>query len=108
VLYGLGGLHLAAGRVDEAEVALEAVTAAVPDYMQAHVLLATVYYRQKKKDLGDEQKAIADRIRSERQATEPGASDTLGPAYKGEDLPPEPGSASAGDTKKAKKKEQPR
>ncbi|HVQ32258.1 MAG TPA: tetratricopeptide repeat protein, partial [Vicinamibacteria bacterium] len=108
VLYGLGGLHLAAGRVDDAQVALEAVTVAVPDYMQAHVLLATVYYRQKKKDLGDEQKAIADRIRSERQATEPGASDTLGPAYKGEDLPPEPGSASAGDTKKAKKKEQPR
>lgn len=102
VLYGLGTLHLAAGRVEEAEKALEAVTSVVPDYMQAHVLLATVYYRQKKKDLGDEQKNIANRLRAERQAREPGASDTLGPAYKGEDLPPEPGAPAPRDGKKKK------
>ena len=89
VLYGLGSLHLSAGRVAEAETALEAVTAAVPDYLQAHVLLAMVYYRQKKKDEGDRERAIADRLRHERQQQEAGASDALGPAYKGEDLPPE-------------------
>ena len=104
VLYGLGNVHLAAGRVEEAESALEAVTVLSPDYMQAHVLLATVYYREKKKELGDEQKDIANRLRAERQSREPGASDTLGPAYKGEDLPPEPG-APAKDVKNAKKKE---
>lgn len=102
VLYGLGNVHLAAGRVEEAETALEAVTVLAPDYMQAHVLLATVYYRQKKKDLGDEQKDIANRLRAERQSREPGASDTLGPAYKGEDLPPEPGAAAPKDAKKKK------
>jgi tetratricopeptide (TPR) repeat protein len=88
VLYGLGGVHLAAGRVDEAQQALEAVTAAVPEYTQAHVLLATVYYRQKKKELGDHERAIAEKLRQERQEQEAGASDTLGPAYKGEEMPP--------------------
>lgn len=93
VLYGLGSLHLSAGRVAEAQKALEAVTTAVPEYLQAHVLLAMVYYRQKNKELGDREKAIADRLRQQRQAQEPGASDALGPAYKGEELPPEPGAA---------------
>jgi tetratricopeptide (TPR) repeat protein len=105
VLYALGSLHLAAGRVDEAEKALTAVTAAVPDYMQAHVLLATVYYRQKKKDLADREKAIVDRLRHERQAREPGASDALGPAYKGEELPPEPGTLPAKDKGKGTKED---
>jgi tetratricopeptide (TPR) repeat protein len=90
VLYGLGSLHLAAGRIEEAEKALQAVIAAVPDYVQAHVLLATVYYRQKKKDLGDREKAVAERLRAERQAREPGAADDLGPAYTGEEAPPAP------------------
>jgi tetratricopeptide (TPR) repeat protein len=85
VLYGLGSLHLAAGRDEEAEKALEAVTLAVPDYLQAHVLLATAYYRLKKKDLGDRERAVADRLQRERQGREPGASDALGPAYTGEE-----------------------
>jgi tetratricopeptide (TPR) repeat protein len=93
VLYGLGGVHLAAGRVDEAQKALEAVVASVPEYTQAHVLLATVYYRQKKKEQGDQERAIVERQRQQRQQGEAGAQDTLGPAYKGEDLPPDPGEA---------------
>jgi tetratricopeptide (TPR) repeat protein len=100
VLYGLGNLHLSAGRVAEAEQALKAVTVASPDYLQAHVLLAMVYYRQKKKDLGDQEKAIAERLQRERQVGEPGASDELGPVYKGEDLPPDPAAAKDGDTVK--------
>jgi tetratricopeptide (TPR) repeat protein len=89
VLYGLGSLQLLAGRVEEAQKALESVTTQVPDYVQAHVLLATVYYRQKKKDLGDREKAIADKLRDKKQAQEPGAQDDLGPAYKGEASSPE-------------------
>jgi tetratricopeptide (TPR) repeat protein len=102
VLYGLGGLHLTAGRVEEAETALKAVTEAAPDYLQAHVLLAMVYYRQKKKDLGDQEKAIAERLQRERQGREPGADDTLGPAYKGDDVPPDP-AAEAKDKDKGRK-----
>jgi tetratricopeptide (TPR) repeat protein len=84
VLYGLGSTHLSAGRVEEAEKALEAVTAAVPDYAQAHVLLAMVYYRQKKKEAGDRERDIAARLERERQGRQAGADERLGPAYKGE------------------------
>jgi tetratricopeptide (TPR) repeat protein len=92
VLYGLGSLHLAAGRNEEAEKALAAVTAAVPDYPQAHVLLATAYYRLKKKELADQERNIADRLERERQGSELGASESVGPAYKGEGVvdPPVP------------------
>jgi tetratricopeptide (TPR) repeat protein len=96
VLYGLGSVYLSAGDVVEAEKALEAVTVAAPDYLQAHVLLAMVYYRQKKKDLGDRERTIAERLQRERQGREPGADETLGPAYRGQDLPPDP-DASAKD-----------
>jgi tetratricopeptide (TPR) repeat protein len=92
-LYALGALDLAAGRVDEAQHALESVTAQVPSYRQAHVLLATVYYRQKKKNLGDQHRELAERLRAEQQAREPGADDDLGPAYRGEESaspPPAP------------------
>ena len=82
VLYGFGSLHLAAGRDDEAEKDLKAVTAAVPDYAQAHVLLATAYYRLKKKDLAEREKAIADRLFQEQQARQPGPGEALGPAVK--------------------------
>jgi tetratricopeptide (TPR) repeat protein len=89
VLYGLGSLHLRAGGIDDAQRELEALVQQVPDYTQGHVLLAMVYYRQKKKDLGDRERAIVQKHKVEKQAKEPGASDELGPAYKGEPLPEE-------------------
>jgi tetratricopeptide (TPR) repeat protein len=82
VLYGLGSLDLAAGRNEEAAKALAAVTAAVPEYAQAHVLLATTYYRLKKKELGDRERQTAERLERERQGHEAGAVDALGPAVK--------------------------
>jgi len=99
VLYGLGGLHLAAGRVEEAEKALQAVVAAVPDYVKAHVLLATAYYRLKKKDLGDQEQGVVARLLQAQQGREAGASETLGPAYKGEAVR-DPGAAKDGREKK--------
>jgi Tfp pilus assembly protein PilF len=85
VLYGLGSTHLAAGRVEDAEKALVAVTSAAPDYAQAHVLLAMVYYRQKNKEAGDRERDIAARLERERQGRQAGADKALGPAYKGEE-----------------------
>jgi tetratricopeptide (TPR) repeat protein len=81
VLYLLGSLHLAAGRSEEAREALEAVTARAPTYRQAHVLLATAYYRLKDKAQGDRHRDIAEKLRSEEQAREPGPVDELAPAY---------------------------
>jgi tetratricopeptide (TPR) repeat protein len=80
VLYMLGSLHLAAGRPEDAEKALSAVTERVPTYRQAHVLLATAYYRLKKKEEGDKHRDIAEKLRAEEQAREPGPVDELAPA----------------------------
>jgi tetratricopeptide (TPR) repeat protein len=82
VLYGLGSLAVATGRIEEAEKALTAVTAAVPEYVQAHVLLATVYYRLKKQDLADKEKAIVAKLFQEQQARQPGPGEALAPAVK--------------------------
>jgi tetratricopeptide (TPR) repeat protein len=86
-LYALGALDLAAGRVEEAQAALESVVAQVPSYRQAHVLLATAYYRRKDKERGDLHRDIAEKLRAEQQAKEPGAADDLGPAYRGQTTP---------------------
>jgi tetratricopeptide (TPR) repeat protein len=90
VLYALGSLHLAAGRVEAAQQALESLVQAAPDYEQGHVLLATVYYRQKRKDLGERERAIIEKLKAEAQAKEPGAQDDLGPAYRTEPPAKEP------------------
>ncbi len=90
-LYAFGSVQLALGHLSEAQALLESVVAKVPAYQQAHVLLATTYYRQKQKDLGDREQAIALKLRAEAQKSEAGASDALGPAYKGEPAaPPSP------------------
>jgi tetratricopeptide (TPR) repeat protein len=83
VLYALGSLHLAAGRAEEARQALESVVSAVPKYEQAHVLLATAYYRLKDRAKGDQHRAAAEALRAERQASDPGPVDELSPAYSG-------------------------
>jgi tetratricopeptide (TPR) repeat protein len=91
VLYMLGSLHLAAGRAEEARQALEAVTARAPTYRQAHVLLATAYYRLKDREQGDRHRDIAEKLRAEEQAREPGPVDELAPAFQAAPAPrPEP------------------
>jgi tetratricopeptide (TPR) repeat protein len=84
VLYGLGSLHLAAGRLEEAEKALLAVVERAPDYRQAHVLLATVYYRTKRPELGNKERQLMEKLKEHEQEQEPGAQPDLGPGYKGE------------------------
>jgi tetratricopeptide (TPR) repeat protein len=83
--YALGALHLAAGRTEEARDALLIVTKEAPDYRQGHVLLATAYYRLKDKPNGDREQAVAETLRATEQAKEPGASDALGAAYRGQE-----------------------
>src|SRR6266540_2597112 len=87
VRYQIGSLHFARGEVEEARRALEAVVADEPGFVEAHVSLATVYYRLKRKVDGDRERAIVDDLNREIQAKQPGARDDLGPAYRGE-IPP--------------------
>jgi tetratricopeptide (TPR) repeat protein len=71
VAYGLGRVHLSAGRLEDARKAFEQLVETAPDYQQGHVLLATVYYRLNLKDQGDRQRAVVEKLRAE--AKEKGA-----------------------------------
>lgn len=46
--------------------------------MEAHVSLATVYYREKRKQDGDRERAIIDKLNAEIQARQPGGKDAAG------------------------------
>jgi tetratricopeptide (TPR) repeat protein len=70
VLYQIGSLRLAQGKPDEARGHLEHVAKESPKFLEAHVALATVYYRLKRKEDGDRERAIVDQINAENQKKE--------------------------------------
>jgi Tfp pilus assembly protein PilF len=74
VLYQLATLDLAEGQVEKARTALEAIVKQSPDFTAAHVNLATVYYRLKRKEDGDRERAIVRKLNAASQAAEPGVS----------------------------------
>jgi tetratricopeptide (TPR) repeat protein len=91
VSYFIANVNMAVGNIPEAHKLLEAVVKDAPDFVEAHVLLATVYYRLKRKADGDRERAIIQKLNAEKQAKAPGAKENLGPAYRGEQLPqPQP------------------
>jgi tetratricopeptide (TPR) repeat protein len=65
--FGLGAALLSQGQLEEARRLLEAVVSDVPDYTEAHVMLATCYYRLKRSDDAERHRAIAERLRAEQQ-----------------------------------------
>lgn len=71
--FQIAAAHLALGRVDQARAELEQLVAQNPDFSEAHVTLATVYYRLKRKADADRERAIVQKLNAERQATEPQA-----------------------------------
>ena len=48
--------------------------AAWPQFTEAHVSLATVYYRLKRKEDGDRERALVRKLTDEAQATQPGVN----------------------------------
>jgi tetratricopeptide (TPR) repeat protein len=68
---GLAGALLSQGELDESRKLLEGVVTEAPDYTEAHVLLATCYYRLKRTEDGDRHKAIAERLRQKEQDRQP-------------------------------------
>jgi len=80
VLYGLGRLSLAHDRLEDARKYLEELVRARPDFEGGHVMLTTVYYRLKMKDLGDAERAVVERLRAEHRATEAAAQAPADPA----------------------------
>jgi len=68
--YQFGALALAENRFDEALEQLEAVTREAPDFVEGHVSLATLYYRLKRKEDGDRERAIVQRLNEQIQRKE--------------------------------------
>jgi Tfp pilus assembly protein PilF len=84
VRYQIGSLELQRGELTQAQVTLEAVLKDAPRFLEAHVSLATLYYRLKRREDGDRERAIVRQLTEEIQAKAPGAAAELGPAYRGE------------------------
>ena len=73
VRYQMATLDLATGKTDEACAKLEALIKESPNFVEAHVSLATVYYRLKRKADGDRERATVLKLNAEAQAKQPGA-----------------------------------
>ena len=82
VRYQIGSAHLTLGNLAEAQKILEALTQESPDFGEAHVSLATVYYRLKRKEDGDRHREIVRKLNEQSQGSAPGTEMDL--LYRGE------------------------
>lgn len=83
VRYQIGALHLSTGEIKEAQEELEQVITDAPNFVEAHVSLAAVYYREKRKQDGDRERAIIEKLNAEIQAQQSGAKDVPNSSYRG-------------------------
>jgi tetratricopeptide (TPR) repeat protein len=74
--YQIASLKLAKGDLAAACRDLESLVKEAPQFSEAHVSLATVYFRQKRKADGERERAIVAKLNAARQANEPGAKAT--------------------------------
>ena len=71
--HAMAATFLSLGEADKARELLEAVVKEAPTFVDGHVLLATTYYRLKRKEDGDRERALIDKLTAENQAKQPGA-----------------------------------
>ncbi len=75
VRFQIASVELAQGRLDDARHELEMLVKDSPNFIEAHVSLATVYFREKRKIDGERERAIYAKLNAARQAkTEVAAS----------------------------------
>jgi len=67
VRYQLAAIALHDGKLDAARRDLESIVKEAPRYTEAHVALATVYYRLRRKDDGDRERAIVQKLNAAAQ-----------------------------------------
>ncbi len=72
--YHLAAVYAAAGKPADALPLLEGVLKEHGDFVEARVLLASVYYRLNRKEDGDREKALIQKSNAEQQAKQPGAN----------------------------------
>jgi tetratricopeptide (TPR) repeat protein len=66
--YQIASIELSQGKIQDAQRDLESLVRDSPDFLEAHVTLATVYFREKRKEDGDRERAIFAKLNAERQA----------------------------------------
>jgi tetratricopeptide (TPR) repeat protein len=71
--YHLAAVYVSMGKPNDALPLLEGVAKEFPDFSEARVLLASVYYRLNRKEDSDREKAAVQKLTAEQQAKQPGA-----------------------------------
>ncbi len=77
VRFQIASVEIAKGELDAATRDLEALVKGSPDFIEAHVSLATVYFRAKRKADGERERAIYARLNAARQAQNEVASKSV-------------------------------
>lgn len=67
-LYQVGATYLAAGDMNRALTSLEALVKQFPEFLEAHVSLAQVYYRLRRKEEGDHEREIVTKLKAQQDA----------------------------------------
>ncbi len=67
VRYQIASIEVSRDQLEDASRDLEALVKDSPDFMEAHVSLATVYFRQKRKADGERERAIYAKLNAERR-----------------------------------------
>lgn len=70
--YQIASTELAAGQLEQARRDLESIVADSPNFTEAHVSLATAYYREKRKVDGDRERAVVDRLNAQSKSADKG------------------------------------
>lgn len=73
VRYQIALVRMAEGKDDTARNELEQIVKEAPNFTEGHVSLATIYFRQKRKEDGNRERAIVQKLTADRQAQQPGA-----------------------------------
>jgi tetratricopeptide (TPR) repeat protein len=67
-LYQVGATYLAAGDLNRALPALQTVVKEYPDFLEPHVSLAQVYYRLRRKEDGDREREVVQKLKAQQDA----------------------------------------
>jgi len=71
--YHVAAVYTSVGKPQDALPLLEGVAKEFPEFSEARVLLASVYYRLNRKEDGDREKAAVQKLTTEQQAKQPGS-----------------------------------
>jgi len=71
VRYQIALVKMAQGKLEAARLELEDIVRSAPSFTEAHVSLATVYFRENRTDDGNHERAIVKKLNEEQQARQP-------------------------------------